>query len=294
VFRGFAAACALVCTLCGWQGGSGAEPQKARSRQAPPPLDGTTYDYGHDGRDIGHPERAWLGRAFVHRRAAAAPDKPLPLLVFIHGLNRERIKYRWMGGGNEGDVRRIVSELMEKEAVPPMLVAAPSSVVPEAIFDAMTSWPAFDLDGFVARTAAALRGVATIDKDRIIVAAHSGGGCNVSGGIATAAGASTPVLAALVIDTCMMLDMASRLAKVRPSTHVVVSWQTLSWAKRPFSLFKSRFLDEVQSAPPHPGILRELEHVRPRQPMPHDAMVPLSLQRWLPALLGGASAPSPP
>lgn len=38
----------------------------------PPPLDGTSYDYGYDGRADGHRERAWLGRVFVHRKAAEA------------------------------------------------------------------------------------------------------------------------------------------------------------------------------------------------------------------------------
>src|SRR5437867_3780140 len=81
---------------------------------APPPLDGASYDFDYDGRDVGHAERAWLGRAFVHRRAAAVPaGEALPLLVFLHGNNADKIKYRWMGGGQEGDLRRIVAELIE-------------------------------------------------------------------------------------------------------------------------------------------------------------------------------------
>src|SRR5580700_9346210 len=78
---------------------------KARKPDPPKPLDGTTFDYAYDGRDEGHAERSWLGRAFVHTRAAATPSTALPLLVFIHGMNTEKIKYRWMGGGQEGDVR---------------------------------------------------------------------------------------------------------------------------------------------------------------------------------------------
>src|SRR5690349_20066758 len=85
---------------------------KGKKPAPKPPLEGATLDYAWDGKDIGHPERAWLGRAFVHDKAKADPAAPRPLLVFVHGLNTERIKYRWMGGGNEGDVRRIVSELI--------------------------------------------------------------------------------------------------------------------------------------------------------------------------------------
>ncbi len=251
----------------------------------PPPLDGQTIDYAWDGKDVGHPERAWLGRTFVHRSVATDAAKPRPLVVFIHGLNTEGIRYRWMGGGNEGDVRRIVSGLVETGKIPPVIVAAPSSIVPSAVTNAVTSWPAFDLDRFVARTREALSGVATIDTSRIIVAGHSGGGCNTKGGIATAIAAKNPVHAALVIDTCMLPDFADVLAGSRPDMHVVVSWQTQSWAKRPFDGFRKRFTELTKKNPPNTGILRELEHVKVQEPMPHDAMVGITLGKWLPTLL---------
>jgi len=267
---------------------------KGKKPKPLPPLDGTTIDYAWDGKDIGHPERAWLGRSFVHKKAAGDAQKPLPLVVFIHGLNTERIKYRWMGGGNEGDVRRIVSGLMEDGKIPPVLLAAPGSIVAESVTNAVTSWPAFDLDAFVAKTQAALAGTATIDTNRIIVAAHSGGGCNARGGIASAVGGKTktPVFAALAIDTCMLPDLAPALAADRSKMHVIVSWQTLSWGKRPFQDFRAAFERVVQARPAEPGFLRELEHVRPREPMPHDAMVGLTLGRWLPVLLP-VLAPAP-
>jgi hypothetical protein len=258
---------------------------KGKKPPPPPPLNGTTIDYAWDGKDIGHPERAWLGRSFVHKTALADVSKPRPLVVFIHGLNTERIKYRWMGGGNEGDVRRIVQKLVEEGKIPPVVVAAPSSIVPASVTNAVTSWPAFDLDGFVEKTRAALAGVATIDTSRIIVAAHSGGGCNAHGGIATAIRAKLPVHAALVIDTCMLQDLAKELTSARPDMHVVVSWQTLSWGKRPFGEFRTTFGKGLQKSPPAEGFLRELEHVRPREPMPHDAMVGITLGTWLPVLL---------
>jgi pimeloyl-ACP methyl ester carboxylesterase len=249
-----------------------------------PPLDGTTYDFSYDGKDVGHAERAWLGRAFVHKKAAADANKALPLLVFVHGLNSELIKYRWMGGGNEGDVRRIVSELVEGGQLPPMLVAAPSSVVPRNIGVATTSWMAFDLDHFVEKTAAALKGHATIDKTKIIVAGHSGGGCNVKGGIATAIKAKN-VHAALVIDTCMGADLASALAQAKKSVHVAVTWQAITWGKRPFKDFRAVFEREVKKAPADEGVLRTLDLMTPKEPMPHDAMVSLTLKKYLPLLL---------
>ncbi|NUQ75086.1 MAG: hypothetical protein HUU21_16165 [Polyangiaceae bacterium] len=261
------------------------KPGKKKQKPAPKPLDGTTLDYAYDARDIARPERAWLGRAFVHRSAAASPAAPLPLVVFLHGLNTDRIKYRWMGGGNEGDVRRIVADLIETGQIPPAIVAAPSSILPAAISNAVTSWPGFDLDRFVDLTAERLAGVAAIDRSRIIVAGHSGAGCNPKGGLAAALKGTTRPLAAISIDTCMMPSVAVELARAHPSTHVIVSWQTLSWAKRPFTDFKATFLREVEKAPPSPDILRELWAARPTEPMPHDAMVALTFRTWLPKLL---------
>ncbi|WP_437528574.1 hypothetical protein WME79_45915 [Sorangium sp. So ce726] len=283
----------------------------AASTPAPGQLDGATYDYDHPSAPASGaaeqgaaqagaaapgvpPERRWRGRAFVHRLAAADPARPLPILVFLHGTNEARIEHRWMGGGQEGDVRRIAAQLMEAGQIPPMLVAAPSAVLPAAVAVARTSWPAFDLDAFLDATAARLRGVATLDRARVVVAGHSGGGCNKAGGIATALRASIPVHAALVIDTCMDVDIALPLARSRPTTHVVVSWQTMTWVKRPIADFRRAFQRGVDAHPAAPGVLRELEPLLPTEPMPHDAMVPLVLRRWLPSLLSPDAAPSVP
>ncbi|MGK4008687.1 hypothetical protein WMF31_39130 [Sorangium sp. So ce1036] len=305
-------------------GRSGAQPRPAPVTVAPAahapaagPLDGATYDYAHPSApahaaardeaagagaaaDAGvaarpvPPEQRWMGRVFVHRLAAAAPARPRPILVFLHGTNAEQIRYRWMGGGREGDVRRIAAELMEAGRIPPILVAGPSAILPAAIAAPRTSWPAFDLDTFLDATAARLRGVATIDRTRVLVAGHSGGGCNEAGGVVTALRASTPVHAALVIDTCMDADIALPLALSPPTTHVVVSWQTMTWARRPLGAFRRAFQAAVEAHPAAPGVLRELEHLRPTEPMPHDAMVPLVLRRWLPPLLSPDAAPSIP
>jgi hypothetical protein len=270
----------------------------ARRTQAPPPrspMDGNTYDYAYDASDVGRPEQAWAGRVFVHGKAAGKPEQTLPLLVFLHGLNIERIDYRWMGGGQEGDVRRIVSDLIEGGTVPPMLIAAPTSVNQVAVGNAATCWPAFDLDTFLDRTTAELAGKAKVDRTRIIVAGHSGAGCNVKGGVVTALKAKAPVLAGLVIDSCMGLDLAKELPHLRPTLHVVVSWQTSSWQNRPFHAFRDVFLREVKKLPPSEGVLRELSHEQLPMPMPHDAMVEQTLKKWLPRLLSPpAPAPKPP
>jgi hypothetical protein len=263
--------------------------KKAPPAPPPPPLEGTSYDYDYDGRDVGHPERRWLGRAFVHKKAAALPRQALPVLVFLHGNNGEGIKYRWMGGGVEGDLRRIVSELIEAGLVPPMIVAAPSSTDPNTMTNAGLSWPAFDLDLFLDRTADRLGSGVLLDRSRVVVAAHSGGGCNIHGGLNAALHPKTTLpLAGMSIDTCMMLDLAKELAHLPRTTHVVVSWQSISWPEREFGAFKTVFLRESKKAPADPGVLRELDYQQPTVPMPHDATVSITLRKWLPRVLAPA------
>ncbi|APR84884.1 Hypothetical protein A7982_10233 [Minicystis rosea] len=261
----------------------------------PPPLDGTSYDYDYDGKADGHPERRWLARVFVHRKAAALSGQALPVLVFLHGLNGEKIKHRWMGGGQEGDIRRIASEMMEAGSIPPILVAAPSSIDPNTIANAGSAWPSFDLDLFLDRTIERLGSAATLDRGRVLVAGHSGGGCNIRGGLASALRApGTPVLAGFSIDTCMLLDLAKDLAHTRPTTHVVVSWQSISWPEREFTGFSNHFKREVKKSPPAPGVLRELDYEQPNVPGVHDAMVPITLRKYLPRILGPGEPPAPP
>lgn len=308
-----AAACALAVLLSPALPAHGAPPLAARGKHhaprhkpkkkvaqkksvappAPPPLDGTSYDFDYDGGE-GHPERRWLGRVFVHRMAAAAQGQSLPVLVFLHGNNSEKIRYRWMGGGQEGDVRRIISEMIESGQIPPVLVAAPSSIDPNTMGVAGLSWPAFDLDVFLDRADARLGGASAIDRGRVLVAAHSGAGCNIRGGLNTAVHAkTTPVLAGFSVDTCMMLDLAKDLAHVRPSTHVVVSWQSISWPEREFGAFRTVFQREVKKAAPDAGVLRELDYQQPNVGGVHDAMVWITLKKWLPRLLGPGTAPTP-
>jgi hypothetical protein len=269
----------------------GAARKKAKP-EPPPPLDGLSYEYQYDGADVGHKERAWLGRAFVHSSLATVPGKAAPILVFLHGMNTELIKYRWMGGGQEGDVRRIVAELMEAGSVTPMIVAAPSTIDPVTASNAVLLWPAFDLDAFLDRTAARLAGLATIDRSRVIVVGHSGAGCNIRGGLATALHAKTAPFADLVVDTCMATDFAKDLAHAPPATNVIVSWQSISWEDRLFDDFRHVFKRELKKAnPPLDGVLRELDYEQPTQGGPHDAMVGLTLRRWLPKLV---PPPAPP
>lgn len=253
-----------------------------------PPLAGTTVDYPYDGG--GKTRLAWTGRAFLHFKALERAQKgeALPLVVFIHGLNKALIPHRWMGGGNEGDVRRIASSLMESGTLPPLIIAGPGSVSKEAVGGA-ASFADLDTDEFIARTEAALGGTTRIDPKRVVIVGHSGAGCSARGGIIAALHGKRPILGVASIDTCMGLDLAKELAAAPARTQIVVTWQDASWSKRPFELFSATFKKGVAAQPAAVGTLRELDHL-PAQPRAHDATVAQTFEKWLPKML----APPPP
>lgn len=245
-------------------------------------LGGRTYDYHYDGKADGHRERAWFGRAYLPKRAIGAED-PLPLVVFLHGLNKELIKHRWMGGGSEGDVREIIGTMVDDGRLPPLIVAGPSSIVRSQVSKG-ASWNFFDLDNFLDRTIYRLDGLAKIDETRIIVSGHSGAGCSQDGGLATASDATRRPHALVVIDTCMAGAFAKSLTeKTDARTHVVVGYQRLAW-KRPFGEFERLFARGVKKHAPAEGVLRELDVQEPKHD-PHNATVAITFERWLPKLL---------
>jgi hypothetical protein len=256
---------------------------KAADKKVETPLRGETVDYPYDGG--GKARLAWTGRAFVHEKALerAKKGEALPLVVFIHGLNKALIPHRWMGGGNEGDVRRIVAELIEAGTLPPVIVAGPGSIAKEAVGGA-ASFAELDTDVFLERTDAALAGKVKIDPSRVVVVGHSGAGCSAKGGIVAALHGKRPILGVASIDTCMGGDLAKELGSAPARTHVVVTWQDASWSKRPFGVFTAAFKKETAAHPPAKGALRELDHL-PSLPRAHDATVGQTFEKWLPKML---------
>jgi hypothetical protein len=244
-------------------------------------LSGESYDYHWDGKDIGHPERAWWGRAYVPP-SVAATEEHVPLVVFLHGLNKALIKYRWMGGGTEGDVRAIIGDMVDAETIGPVVVAGPSSIIKSQVSQG-ASWNRFDLDHFIDSTMERLDGIAEIDEERIVVAGHSGAGCSDHGGLGTALASRRRLLALVAIDTCMSESLAERWSAANPLVHVLVSYQTAAWKNRPFAAFKRVFEEGVAEHPPAEGVLRALDHQKPAK-APHDATVALTFEHWLPKL----------
>ncbi len=243
------------------------------------PIAGRTIDFEYDGREAHAISLSYSGRVFVPDRVLASA-KPVPLVVFFHGLNKELIRHRWMGGGEEGDVRRIVLSMIENGDIPPVIIAGPGSIEPDAVSDG-ASFPAFDFDKFMALTKESLGGVAEIDPSRIIVAGHSGAGCSERGGILSPMRSAFVPRAVISVDTCMNIGLAGSLAALAPSTNVVVTWQTASW-DREFDVFKAAFKKSSVGHPADDGVLRALEELPTRS---HDATVAMTFKKYLPMLL---------
>lgn len=244
-------------------------------------LRGKTIDWKYDGADVRDRSRAYELRVFLHEKALRA-TRALPLIVFLHGLNRDLIPHRWMGGGNEGDVRKILSALIESGALGPTVIAGPGSIEKDAVSGG-ASWAVLDHDKLVSQVVAEVGDLAKIDLERVVVMGHSGAGCSEKGGVIAPAAAEKPPYAIVSIDTCMAAPLATALGGAPERTNVVVTWQTATW-ERDFGFFRQVFEKARKAHPPADGVLRELDAL-PNLPKSHDATVKQTFDKWLPRLL---------
>lgn len=164
------------------------------------------YPYQHDG-----------GIAYV---AKASTTEKVPLVIFLHGNNTQAQLHMWMAGIQ--DLRPIASKVATD--VGSFVLAAPSQTK-DALTPA-TLWNDLDIDDFANKTAAAIEGSATIDRDRVYVIAHSAAGCNPTGGITLAARAH--VRAVMALDTCLDEESGKSFA---PLTRLWVLWQSKTWPR---------------------------------------------------------------
>jgi pimeloyl-ACP methyl ester carboxylesterase len=253
------------------------------SAQIPELARGKTVDVINDASDTRHFDEAWVGRMFVPREALGGQGSPKPLVVFLHGVNTDHTRFRFVGGKpEEPDLRIIVARLVERGAIPPLVLGAPTTTV--ACDLPITLWPSFDLDRFVERAVRALRPHAAIDLERVVVVGHSGAGCNATGGLMSAvAGTSLHLRGVLSVDTCMAESDAQLAAITPPGTDLIVTWQPLTWP-RPFDLYASIFRAASGAATGR----RLLEEFRPPvHAHAHNAMVELTLEKHLTAILAG-------
>lgn len=254
------------------------------SAQIPELARGRTIDVIDDEHDTRHFDEASTARLFVPREALGAREVARPLVVFLHGVNPDHTRFRFVGGKpEEPDVRIVIARLVARGVVPPLVLGAPTTIVACEIPVAL--WPSFDLDRFVERSVRALRPVAAIDLERVVVVGHSGAGCNATGGLMSAvAGTSLRLRGVLSIDTCMAETDARIASVVAPETDLIVTWQPLTWT-RPFDAFSALVRAASEGAPGR----RLLEEFRPpSHANAHNAMVELTLEKHLAAVLGGA------
>ena len=213
--------------------------------------------------------------------ANAQPGMQLPLYIYLHGLNRDRIPRRWLHGSH-WDMRTIVNEMTRRGVLGPIAVAVPSTTGDSAQH-ADTIYPRFDVAAFVDAADRALgpQGF-RIDRARVIFSAHSASGCAFRNGLFAAVG-SPAVQTILDLDCCMAAPFAQALSAAPPSQRVVAVYQDHMWNARDYRGFNSTFLRlAARSVDPSQ---RVLEHYRMEGIDVHNDIVPVALRRWLPTLV---------
>lgn len=252
----------------------------ASSASASAAAPGTTLDLSPDASEHDRMVRTWKGRAYLHPAVLAEAHTPRPLVVFMHGLNTDKIPFRWMGAAPDPDVREMIASLIAQAQIEPSILVAPTTTYECEMPRSM--WPAFDLDRFMALALRSLEGKATVDRRRVILVGHSGAGCNTAGGMVAALRSTVPLRAVLVIDTCMDVAAAPLLALAPPSTDIVVAWQPLGW-KRPVEEFEHVFLET--SASRFSKGIRKVQRIDLNVVHAHNLIVSVALGRWLPVWL---------
>jgi hypothetical protein len=208
-----------------------------------------------------------------------APEQRLPLVVFLHGTNSTSETHLWMGGGGK-DLRPLVKRLIDSGQVEPFVFAAPSQTKNAGL--AAKVWQDFDLNHFVEDVVQATSGKVTIDRGRVVLAGHSGAGCNPSGGLAAdfwSAGSPLP-LALVSIDPCLDRKMGGAFARRPVEVPLLLWWQPAIWVRHP-----KRFAAALSHDKPEQRVDRVLE-LPPMGPNPHDAILPVALESALRELFG--------
>jgi hypothetical protein len=246
---------------------------------AAPAQAGRTVDFEFNDETYVLPKQHRGGRAYVPKQVSA--DDPVPLVVFLHGVNRRRQLHPWLKRGRGTDLRPLLEQWIEQGDVPPAVIAGPSQTRDAAWGSRL--WTGFELDAFVEATEQAMAGRAHVARDQVIVAGHSGAGCNASGGllkIAADRGSIRP-LGIVAIDTCLDAGVGEALARASDETRIATYWQSVVWDRR-FAEFAIGFELTRSESPPGTDWFDEVDPIGRR---PHDALVAPSLMRALSVLL---------
>jgi hypothetical protein len=231
-----------------------------------------------------HEDARFLYRYQRNGGAALVPDdapaeQRLPLVVFLHGTNATSEPHLWMGGGGK-DLRPLVKRLIDSGQVEPFVFAAPSQTKNAGL--AAKVWQDFDLNRFVDDVLKATDGKLNIDRERVVLAGHSGAGCNPNGGLAAdfwSAGSPLP-LALISIDPCLDRKMGGAFARRPVEVPLLLWWQPAIWVREP-----AKFTAALSRDKPEARIDRVLE-LPPMGANPHDAILPVALESALRELFG--------
>jgi hypothetical protein len=209
----------------------------------------------------------------------ASPEQPLPLVVFLHGTNPSSEPHMWLGGGGR-DLRPLVKRLLDSGEVKPFVLAAPSQTKNAGL--AATVWQGFDLNSFVDDVVRATDGLISIDRTRVVLAGHSGAGCNPSGGLAAdfwSAGVPLP-LALVSIDPCLDRKMGGAFARRPTEVPLLLWWQPAIWVREP-----AKFEAALGRDKPEQRVDR-LRELPPMGANPHEAILPVAFESALRELFG--------
>jgi hypothetical protein len=235
-------------------------------------LAGETVTFQHQDARYLLPDQSEGGLAYVPD-TVTDPATPVPLVVFLHGMNPEGALHLWFGGGGY-DLRDHLEQVARANDTS-FVVAAPSNTRRAGYYKNL--WHGFNTADFVEDTARAVDALAVIDEDRVFVVGHSAAGCNLHGGLLTAAAAEEPVhvRGLLLIDTCLDGDVAHRIAARSRGTRLWVTWQDVTWPREP-----GVFFDVVDREEP-PGAWFRMQKIDTASSRPHTSVVLPSLLRML-------------
>jgi hypothetical protein len=233
-----------------------------------------------------HQDAKFLYRFQRNGAAAVLPDAanaaaPLPLVVFLHGTNATSETHMWLGGGGK-DLRPLVKRLIDSGQVQPFVLAAPSQTKNAGL--AATVWQGFDLNSFVDDVVHATDGQVSIDRARVVLAGHSGAGCNPSGGLAAdfwSAGVPLP-LALVSIDPCLDRKMGGAFARRPTEVPLLLWWQPAIWVRHPAKFEAALAQDKPQER------VDRVRELAPTGANPHEAILPVALESALRELFGTA------
>jgi hypothetical protein len=209
------------------------------------------------------------GAAFLTSGVEA--KQKTPVLVLLHGVNMSGDLHIWFGGARR-DVRQSVESVVRAGGVRPFIVAGPSQT--RSASTPQTLWSKFDLGQFVQDLQHAVAGRAEIDEDAIVLAGHSGAGCNTNGGIAAYPNRENDLRprAIVAIDPCLSSSMGSSLAQQPTNVPIWVLWQSQVWPRN-VQPWRTAWFDSSSTE-------RELriDRIVPvGAENPHDAIVPMAI-----------------